>query len=93
MVELPLGFKPLLDAVARLLAQLTTLKKPAVRTGRVQREQEKGHFAFRVRREALTRIGLIEVRQHRLKRLNEEERDWSAGLSQGKPSCRTFSRW
>ena len=40
---------------------------------RLKREQEKGHYAFQVRREALNRIGLPEVRQHRLKRLDEEE--------------------
>ena len=39
-----------------------------------------GRFAFRVRRDALTRIGLPEVRQHRLKRPDEEERAWAADL-------------
>ena len=39
---------------------------------RLKREQEKGRYAFQVRREALNRIGLPEVRQHRLKRLDEE---------------------
>jgi hypothetical protein len=34
-----------------------------------------------VRRDALARLGLPEVRQHRLKRLEEEERAWAAGLS------------
>jgi hypothetical protein len=33
-----------------------------------------------VRREALNRIGLPEVRQHRLRRLDEEERAWAAEL-------------
>lgn len=35
--------------------------------------------------EALARIGLNEVRQHRLKRLAEEERALSAGLGLDKP--------
>jgi hypothetical protein len=45
-----------------------------------QREQEKGNYAFQVRREALHRLGLPEVRQHRLKRVDEEERAWAAEL-------------
>jgi hypothetical protein len=47
---------------------------------RLKREQEKGRYAFQVRREALNRIGLPEVRQHRLKRLEEEERAWAEEL-------------
>lgn len=47
---------------------------------RLKREQEKGDYAFHVRREALGRLGLPEVRQHRLKRLDEEERAWAAEL-------------
>ena len=47
---------------------------------RLKREQEKGNYAFRVRREALGRLGLPEVRQHRLKRLDEEERTWATEL-------------
>ncbi len=47
---------------------------------RSKREQEKGRYAFQVRRDALARIGLPEVRQHRLKRLDEEERAWAAEL-------------
>lgn len=47
---------------------------------RLKREQEKGRYAFQVRREALGRLGLPEVRQHRLKRLDEDERSWAAGL-------------
>lgn len=48
---------------------------------RLKMDQEKGQYAFQVRRDALNRIGLPEVRQHRLKRLAEEERAWAAGLS------------
>jgi hypothetical protein len=47
---------------------------------RLKREQEKGQYAFQVRREALGRLGLPEVRQHRLKRLEGEERAWAAEL-------------
>jgi hypothetical protein len=47
---------------------------------RLKREQEKGQYAFQVRRDALNRIGLPEVRQHRLKRLDEEERAWATEL-------------
>jgi superfamily II DNA or RNA helicase len=47
---------------------------------RLKREQEKGHYAFQVRRDALNRIGLPEVRQHRIKRLEEEQQAWAAEL-------------
>jgi SNF2 family DNA or RNA helicase len=47
---------------------------------RLKREQEKGGYAFQVRREALNRIGLPEVRQHRLKRLEEQEKAWAEEL-------------
>jgi len=47
---------------------------------RLKRETEKGNYAFQARREALGRLGLPEVRQHRLKRLDEEERTWAAEL-------------
>ena len=42
--------------------------------------KRRGNYAFQVRREALGRLGLPEVRQHRLKRLDEEERAWAAEL-------------
>lgn len=48
---------------------------------RIKREQEKGQYAFQVRREALGRLGLPEVRQHRLKRLTDEEQAWAAELA------------
>jgi hypothetical protein len=44
----------------------------------LKKEQEKGQRALQVRREALNRIGLPEVRQHRLARLDEEEATWAA---------------
>lgn len=46
----------------------------------IRHEWEKGRYAFQVRREALHRIGLPEVRQFRLRRLDEEERAWAADL-------------
>lgn len=49
---------------------------------RIVSEREKGRYAFHVRRQALNRIGLPEVRQHRIKRLDEEERAWEANLRQ-----------
>jgi hypothetical protein len=47
---------------------------------RLRQEHEKGQYAFHVRRGALGRLGLPEVRQHRLKRLGEEELSWAAEL-------------
>jgi superfamily II DNA or RNA helicase len=49
---------------------------------RIASEREKGRYAFHVRRQALNRIGLPEVRQHRIKLLDEEERNWEADLRQ-----------
>lgn len=47
---------------------------------RIRHERDKGRYAFQVRRQALQRIGLPEVRQYRLRRLDEEERVWAADL-------------
>ena len=47
---------------------------------RLKREQDKSQYAFQVRRDALNRIGLPEVRQHRLRKLEEEQRAWEAEL-------------
>ena len=47
---------------------------------RLKREREKGQYAFQVRRDALSRVGLQEVRQFRLKRLEDEERAWDTEL-------------
>jgi len=49
---------------------------------RIRHEREKGRYAFQVRRQALNRIGLPEVRQFRVKRLDEEERTWETALGQ-----------
>jgi len=40
------------------------------------REREKGEYAFSARRRVIERIGLPEVREYRLARLDEEERLW-----------------
>ena len=50
---------------------------------RLKREQDKSQYAFQVRRDALNRIGLPEVRQHRLRKLEEEQRAWEAELRKG----------
>ena len=47
---------------------------------RLKRERDKGQYAFQVRRDALNRIGLPEVRQHRLRKLEEEQRAREAEL-------------
>lgn len=43
---------------------------------RLNREREKGELAFRLRREAIARLGLKGVREHRLKQLEREEQLW-----------------
>ena len=43
---------------------------------RLAREREKGEYAFVARRRAIERIGLPQVRQHRLDFLEQEERDF-----------------
>lgn len=48
---------------------------------RIRQEREKGNYAFEVRRAALIRIGLAEVRQFRLKRMEEERRAKEADLA------------
>ncbi|HXJ88576.1 MAG TPA: helicase-related protein [Candidatus Binatia bacterium] len=50
------------------------------RQERLKREQEKGRYAFQVRREAIYRIGLPEVKQHRLRLLEEQEQGWAEEL-------------
>lgn len=48
---------------------------------RLKRDREKGQYAFDVRKDAINRIGLPEVRRHRMIRLLEEEREWETELS------------
>ena len=46
----------------------------------LNRERDKGLFAFAARRRAIERIGLPQVRDHRLAILDREEREWQAQL-------------
>lgn len=46
----------------------------------VTREEERGMIAFASRRNAINRLGLPEVRQFRLARLDEEESQWRSEL-------------
>ena len=43
---------------------------------RLTRERDKGAYAFAARRRAVEHIGLPQVRDHRLARLDREEREW-----------------
>ncbi len=47
---------------------------------RLTRERDKGAYAFAARRRAVERIGLPQVRDHRLAILDREEREWRAQL-------------
>lgn len=46
----------------------------------VAREEERGMIAFASRRKAIDRLGLPEVRQFRLARLDEDESQWRSEL-------------
>lgn len=46
----------------------------------LKREREKGEYAFQMRRDALNRVGLSQVRQHRLRLLEEDVRVWTEAL-------------
>jgi hypothetical protein len=47
---------------------------------RLSREREKGAYAFAARRRAIERIGLPQVRDHRLHLLQQEERAFNDEL-------------
>jgi hypothetical protein len=47
---------------------------------RLTRERDKGEYAFSARRRAVERIGLPQVRDHRLAILDREEREWLAQM-------------
>ncbi|MEE9606071.1 MAG: hypothetical protein V3V70_10960 [Candidatus Scalindua sp.] len=47
---------------------------------RLTRERDKGAYAFAARRRAVERIGLPQVRDHRLAILDREEREWHTQL-------------
>ena len=48
---------------------------------RLQRERRKAMHAFSARRRAIDRIGLPQVRNHRLAQLEHEERDWKSEMA------------
>ena len=48
----------------------------AKQNSRLDRERQKGEYAFAARRRILSRIGLQSVRAYRIKQLEEEERIW-----------------
>ncbi|MBF0371567.1 MAG: DEAD/DEAH box helicase family protein [Magnetococcales bacterium] len=47
---------------------------------RLAKEREKSEYAFSIRRQAIERIGLPEVKNHRLTLLAQEEREWGQEL-------------
>ena len=67
-------------------------RTPRTAQRRWKREQEKSQYAFQVRRDALTRIGLPEVRQHRLNRWTRRSGPGQANSASVSESCRNFSR-
>jgi len=48
----------------------------------IAREREKANYAFSARRKAIERIGLPQVRKHRLNLLSQEERDFQEQIDQ-----------
>jgi hypothetical protein len=48
----------------------------------LEQEREKGEYAFQVRRQAIMRIGLPAVRQHRLANLESEKQQWAQRLKE-----------
>ncbi|HHY35077.1 MAG TPA: DEAD/DEAH box helicase family protein [Firmicutes bacterium] len=48
----------------------------------LQKEREKGQYAFQIRRQAIMKVGLPAVRQHRLAELEREEKEWALRLKQ-----------
>ena len=63
-------------------AQGKSVYEELVRLHREQlaREHKKGDYAFAARRRAIERLGLPEVRAHRLARLEQDERSWREAL-------------
>jgi len=49
---------------------------------RLERERRKGRDAFRVRRQALSHVGLDTVRQYRQRQLDQEEAQWSKRMDE-----------
>lgn len=58
---------------------------------KLQRMREKGEYAFSVRRQAISRIGLAPVRARRLALLDEEIRQWREEMEQREAVCPEFS--
>lgn len=50
----------------------------------IEREMERGGTSFRARRRAIERVGLPEVRQHRLKRCDADEAEWRLEMAQAR---------
>ncbi|MCK4788688.1 MAG: DEAD/DEAH box helicase [Desulfobacteraceae bacterium] len=77
---------PAHDAFNRVMAvaekQGKTIYNELVQTRmeHLNRERDKGLYAFAARRRAVERIGLPQVRDHRLAILDREEREWQAQL-------------
>jgi superfamily II DNA or RNA helicase len=57
------------------------LELTQVHHNRMAGEKEKGQFSFTERRRLLGRIGLPSVREHRLKKLEGEEREWKQQMN------------
>jgi superfamily II DNA or RNA helicase len=50
----------------------------------IEREMERGATALRARRRAIERVGLPEVRQHRLKRCDADEAEWRREIEEAR---------
>ena len=48
---------------------------------RIAAERARGEYAFSMRRQSIERLGLPEVRNHRLRLLEQEEQSWRSGLT------------
>ncbi|MDO8725844.1 MAG: hypothetical protein Q7J35_07240, partial [Candidatus Methanoperedens sp.] len=48
----------------------------------LEKEKEKNVYSFRIRKDAINRIGLTNVREKRLNDLNKEEIDWQLSIKQ-----------
>jgi len=80
------GLTPFPNIYDRLRADAERLGENAYRElvdrhqEQLKREREKGEYAFQMRRDALSRLGLSQVRQHRMKLLDEDVRVWMEAL-------------
>jgi len=53
----------------------------AVHRDRLERERRKGEHAFEARQRAINRVGLEQVREYRLRQLDEERHEWEAKMA------------